>query len=162
MYPVELFNPMCLSSRNPSGGSTETEAQGVPTLKLSAALPHSCQRLKKESYKKLLLPRRISYCNYQQLFNTKATGSSYKVLGNYNPFSGETEGWRGRELCLDTQTASDQTPSSSIDVSCDYLPRLCCLLPGENKKQVCSLAAYKTINIVQGCDDTIIIHRSET
>lgn len=149
----------------------ETQAHRAPTPKSSAAPPHSRQRLKKGSHKKLLLPRIISYCNHhQQLFNTKGTRSSNKVLMIASGIttlpaiiSGETEARRGRELLMATQRASGRTPSSSTDaLSCDHPSRPCCLPPGKNKKQVCNSAVYKTINTVQGCSDTIIIRRSET
>lgn len=77
--------------------------------------------------------------------------------------SGETEAQRGTELLVATPRASGRAPSSSTDAfSCDHPSRPCCRPPGKNKKQICNSAAYKTINTVQGCGDTIIIRRSET
>lgn len=44
---------------------------------------------------------------------------------------------------------------------CDH-PSRHAAQPGKNKEQLCNSAAYKTINIVQGCSDTVITHRSES
>lgn len=145
-----------------------SQAHRAPTTKSSAAVFHSHQRLKKGSHKKLLLSHIISYCN-QQLFNPKGTRSNNKVLmiasGITNPaiISGETEAHGGRELLMATQRASGCSPSSSTNsLCCDPPSRLCCLTPGKHKEQVCNSTSYRTINTVQGCGDTIIIHRSET
>lgn len=66
-------------------------------------------------------------------------------------------------ICSQAQRLSGQAPSSATaSLSCAHPSRPRRLQPGKNKEQVCNSAAYKTINIVQGCGATIITHRSET